>query len=642
LLAFFFSTGPTNMDNPSGAATIIHMGKPWMSFAVIALSGLTGWLCGLPLAAKPGLPRPVRLPSMAAAALPIALRVPSKISSLTGEEIKLRVETMLASPVRNSQEFQLLMARWVVTDLEAAKAWMRAFPDDKCQSYASSAQPVRDFFKAWAALDPAAAMAEALAVKGEKTFTAQDAVITGLAGADFGVVAEVLSNTPEGKNNPREAVAELMKQLLARDRPAALALAMSLPGAMGDGAVQGIAAVWARTDPRAALDWSQQHADAATRDNASKTILTEWARHDPLAVGPMLLQKRPGAADVFHQEAAAEAIARLSASSPEAAAEFVAQFYPQDRLKANLSSLFFRLMRDDGGNPQSAAAMCACVNLLPPEMLKTTKLWGNRWMSNLKPSWERVLELPDSPGRQFLLGEIGRKFATQDPVQMVRDIMKEPDAGRREELLRASFSESHGLHITWGKQAIEDFRRTVESLPSSVQGLGAAHLAWSLWGQDPLGAAEVIRQYPKATEAPDLITNLGYQMAGKVDLPTAQNWADSLPTTEARGQGYSGIVSGRYSEDSEATSRWVQGLPAGPGRDGAASSLANYAKEDDPEAAFAWAASVQDSKIRIDAAKGVVKSWAAMDLPAAQQAVEQSSLPPDQKTLLLNSMLSPP
>ena len=125
---------------------------------------------------------------------------------------------------------------------------------------------------------------------------------------------------------------------------APLALAMALPGATGNGAVQGIASVWARTDPKAALDWSRQHPDTATRDSAAKTILTEWARQDPLAVGPMLLQKREGAADLFHTDAAAEAVARLSESSPEAAAKFVAEFYLPDQLKANLSSLFFRLM----------------------------------------------------------------------------------------------------------------------------------------------------------------------------------------------------------------------------------------------------------------------------------------------------------
>ena len=123
-----------------------------------------------------------------------------------------------------------------------------------------------------------------------------------------------------------------------------------------------------------------------------------------------------------------------------------------------------------------------------------------------------------------------------------------------------------------------------------------------------------------------------------MDLPTAQAWAGSLPTEEAQGRGFSGIVSGHYSEDSEATSQWVRSLPPGFGRDSAASSLANYAKEDDPEAAFAWAASVQDGKLRNDAAKGVIKSWAAVDRQAAQQAVEESSLPPDQKTVLLNSL----
>ena len=616
------------------------MGNAWIYFATIGAGGVAGWFFGPLSAPVADLPAIAYLPS---AASPLTSQgAVSKISAMTPGEIKFRIETILASPVRHSQELQLLMARWVAVDLEAAKAWMRAFPDDQTRPYDSGSQPLKEFFKAWAALDPAAAMAEALAVGGEKTFTAQDSVIVGLARADFATIQEVLTNTPAGKNNPRDAVAELMKQLIARDRPAALALARTLPGAMGDGAVQGIASVWARTDPGAALVWSQEHPDAGTRDSAMKTILTEWARQDPQALGPMLLQKREGQADVFHMDAAAEAVARLSESSPEAAAKFVKEFYPRDKLKANLSSLFFRLMGGDTGNPQSAAAMCAVVNVLPAETLATTRLWRNSWMSDLKPSWERILAEPDSSGRQFLLGEIGRKFASQNPAQLIQDVMKLPDAGSREEVLRVAFGAEGGFNFTLTREGTEAFRKAVDSMPESVRNLGAAHLAWSLGALDPQSAAEVIRQYPGAVESRNLVENLGIRLTEKVDLPTAQVWAASLPTAEAQGHGFSGIVAGQYSEDSEATSEWVRSLPPGFGRDSAASSLANRAKEDDPEAAFAWAASVQDDKLRNDAAKEVIKSWAAVDRHAAQQAVEESSLPADQKTSLLNSLSGQP
>lgn len=608
---------------------------------MIGLGGVAGWFY-TPVSGPVADLQVVARGALGAAAAPATETGSAKIVAMTPAEIKLRLDVILASPVRNSQEMQLLMARWVATDLESAKAWMRAFPDDQAKPYDSRSQTLKEFFKAWAALDPKAAMAEALAVGGEKTFTAQDSVIVGLARADFATIQEVLTNTPAGKNNPRDAVAELMKQLIARDRPAALALARTLPGAMGDGAVQGISSVWARTDPGAALAWSQEHPDAGTRDSAMKTIFTEWARQDPQAVGPMLLQKREGQADVFHTDAAAEAVARLSESSPEAAAKFVKEFYPQDKLRANLSSLFFRLMGGDAGNPQSAAAMCAVVNVLPEDVMKTTKLLRGGWMSDLKPSWERILAEPDSPGRQFLLGEIGRKFTTQNPTQFILDVMKFPEAGSREEVLRVAFGEDGGFNFTLTREGTEAFRKAVDSMPESVRNLGAAHLAWSLGALDPQSAAEVIRQYPGAAESPNLVENLGIRLTEKVDLPTAQAWAGSLPTVEAQGKGFSGIVMGHYYEDSEATSEWVRSLPPGFGRDSAASSLANRAKEDDPEAAFAWAASVQDDKLRNDAAKGVIKSWAAVDRLAAQQAVEESSLPADQKTSLLNSLSGQP
>ena len=322
------------------------------------MGGAAGWYCAQPQQ----LFTTARSAKLVSANAPVELldvRV-SQFASLSSGELKSQLEALLVSPVRDSEKLQALMFRWVVTDLESAKAWVRVWPDDKSKWADSSSQPVRDFFKAWAGIDPAAAMAEALAIGGEKTITAQDAVITGLARADFQTIKDVLSNTPDGKNNPRNAVAELMKQLVARDRTAALELAMSLKGAMGDGAVAGISEVWARTDPKSALAWAEQHPEAAIRDNAAKIILMQCARQDPESVGPMLIQKKEGLPDVFRTEVADEAVARLSESSPQEAAAFVAKYYPQDRLKANLGSLFFRLMDEGAGNPRGGSDVRLC------------------------------------------------------------------------------------------------------------------------------------------------------------------------------------------------------------------------------------------------------------------------------------------
>lgn len=263
-------------------------------------------------------------------------------------------------------------------------------------------------------------------------------------------------------------------------------------------------------------------------------------------------------------------------------------------------------------------------------------------MSDLKPSWERILAEPDSPGRQFLLGEIGRKFAAQDPVKIIEDVMKFPDAHAREEVLRIAFIDSWGSAGVHSQETLQNLRKAVESMPENVRGLGAAHLAWSLGSHDPMSAADVLRQYPSAAESRNLVENLAIRMTEKVDLSRAGKWAASLPTAEAQGLAFSGIVAGQYTEDSEATSEWVRSLPPGYGRDSAAGNLAHYAKEDDPEAALAWAASIQDGKLRDDAAKGVLKTWVPMDRTAAQQAVENANFPVEQKAALLNSFFSEP
>jgi hypothetical protein len=404
------------------------MNQKTLSLLGILIGGSAGWFAA---AGQSNVPRPSvhqeNAAPAAAAKSEAAGGKETKISQLDAASVKSRLDSFLADPSHDPTDLPMLMARWVATDLEAAKAWMRAFPDKDSTDYDERSQPLKEFFKAWAAVDPKAAIAEALAVGPPKTYAAQDSVILGLARLDFSAIKGVLTSIPDGANNPTLAASSLLQKLMARDRSAALELASTLKGKLADGAMEGIAKVWARTDPAAALAWAEQSPNSGSRKTAIGAILTEWARKDPAAVGPHLLSQQDGQPTLFHAQAATEAIGQLAASDPAEALQFAKQYFPADYLKANFNKLFFRLLDQTDGQ-QSVATMCACVNLLPPEALKDARLFANSWPSNLAPSWDAVLAEPDSPGRMFLLSEMGQRMCGQNLVKMIEDLANEPNA----------------------------------------------------------------------------------------------------------------------------------------------------------------------------------------------------------------------
>lgn len=604
------------------------------------IGGAAGWHSGE--AARSGMES-----SAAGRARAEALTPPARpgVSKLNAVGVKARLDVTLASTAVDSSELQLLMARWVAVDLEGAKAWMHAHYDNDALGRETGEQPLTCFFKAWAALDPAAAMDEALASKFGRGETAKRAVVASLARADIQTMTAVLQKLKPFPADYSDTigVSDLLRQLTVRDPAAAKALALQLKGSLASAAIIGVAGVWARTDPQAALTWVEQSGNSDPRQRASTAILTEWARRDPAAVGPFLLKKTLGQPDRFCAEAAAEAVARISAADPAEAMAFAEKFIPPDQLKSGLSELYSRLLVNDGDAPQSTSLLCRLVGTLPVESLKEASLFKGGWPSNeiLQTTWDSLLSEPGSPARTFLLGQIGQQLAYGNTERFLTAVMRWPDEGLRDEVLEKALSLQRGFTSQGNEDrraGLQALAATVETLPEKVRPLGALKLAWSTVTGDPQASAAVIAKYPAIADKENLVTQLAKQFVAQADPAAAQAWSATLPTETSRALAYGGIATAWYAQDSNAASRWVDSLPPGPSRDEAAASLALEAVADDPAAAFAWASSVQDTAGHADSAKNVIRRWARSDWQAASVAVEQSSLPAEQKTALQNEI----
>jgi hypothetical protein len=565
-----------------------------------------------------------------------------KVSAMDAAAVKARLEAALKSTARNTLELELLMARWVAVDLEGAKAWLRTFDAGDIKDSSGDRRALSLCFKAWATLDPAAAMDEVLTLKGDNADAALRGVLAGMGRADAATIQSVLQKAPSDKYFYEEMVS-LVKQLAGRDPAGARTMALSLKGLMGENAVQATASVWARTDPQAAFAWAQQQTKASARERASAAVLTEWARRDPAAVGPMLLQKTTGAPDRFFGGAAAEAVARLCASNPQEAVDFAAKYIPSEQLKRNLGDFTWRLLVNDGGSQECTSTLCRMVAQLPPETLKDARLFTRGWpfYDVLRPAWDRVMTEPDSPARTFVLAQMAQKLVWAKPAEVINDLMQMPDNALRQELLESSFKGWIGYTSTenddW-RASLASFRSAVDSLPESVRPQGVRKLAWAALSNDIQEAASLVPQYPSLAADGDFLRNLAIRYNGASGIEATGVWIESLPDESAQAIASEGVVIDWYDKDAGAASRWVDSLPPGARRDAAASALAMQLQKSDPATAFTWASSIADLGKQAEAAKNAALAWAREDWQAASAAIEGTSLPEDQKASLQQSI----
>jgi hypothetical protein len=122
------------------------------------------------------------------------------------------------------------------------------------------------------------------------------------------------------------------------------------------------------------------------------------------------------------------------------------------------------------------------------------------------------------------------------------------------------------------------------------------------------------------------------------DPDAAIAWAARLTDEEARMQSYASIA-GRWAKaDSYETSQWITSLPEGRERDSAAGSLVKTIAQEEPDSAFTWAQTILDPQQKLAAITTALEGWARRDLPGALGQLEASTLPPEAKATLRQSL----
>ena len=111
------------------------------------------------------------------------------------------------------------------------------------------------------------------------------------------------------------------------------------------------------------------------------------------------------------------------------------------------------------------------------------------------------------------------------------------------------------------------------------------------------------------------------------DFADAATWANQL-SGNARDNAYGALGNSWGGADPAAAQNWLNSLPADTARDSAIKSyLGDYQNNNTPEEKIVWAGKISDAQQRGDTMIKVLNDWLSNAPQAAQQWIDQSSLP---------------
>jgi hypothetical protein len=200
--------------------------------------------------------------------------------SVGSEESRVSLGNITTVPF---QELYSVLSALPEERLNELAAQLNKLPDDK-----ETSAKIATFFKAWAHIDPKAALRAAVMFKtAEAKTTAIAAVIESADVTQAEALARAIKDWPEGtigRGQRNNFLASAMTKW-AQIAPADVAKFFDSIQAAGrfNWAASTIAQNWATTDPQAALAWAQAHGDADGFNNAVNGAVCGWWSKDHAA-----------------------------------------------------------------------------------------------------------------------------------------------------------------------------------------------------------------------------------------------------------------------------------------------------------------------------------------------------------------------
>jgi hypothetical protein len=286
-----------------------------------------------------------------------------------------------------------------------------------------------------------------------------------------------------------------------------------------------------------------------------------------------------------------------------------------------------------GADAIAAKSLVDVVSQLPVDALpawqktKTLNIALTKWSEVEPASAAKFLDQSPTEDRELLGARmmIAQNWAASDPAAALAWAAAQGDG--REGKISMS-----GVITGWWDN---DPRAAEAYVAEHLDTLGTSpvmQIASQIYRQDPQRAQDWANSLPTLDARRIATSSIAMQMASS-DPKAATQWAATLPD-DVRGRTLEGAISRWAQNDSRTVGEWINGLN-GAVRDEAVSAFSSSLAASDPAAALTWATTVSDPTRRDATVDRLVTSWMRRSPTDAKTWIQNSVLPDQDKTRLL-------
>jgi hypothetical protein len=289
----------------------------------------------------------------------------------------------------------------------------------------------------------------------------------------------------------------------------------------------------------------------------------------------------------------------------------------------------------DGADASVAGTLATSINELPegirPPSMKTNLLARavGKWSQADPVAAAKFLDSSDEHGINFSMAwnEVASNWAAIDPVAALAWARQDAKEGER-------FAMSGAITGWWKNDPSAAEAYVTSHLATKEDWELASTLASDMFNEDPERAKKWVSQLPNDDARKQATLRLAIQL-GFSDPAIAAKWSATLPDEE-RTVALAESVGMWAQQDPAAAGQWLASYD-GPGRDVAVQGFTLNVASKDPATALSWAATISDPELRASSEQRIAGDWLKQNPQAAAAWIQNSSLPPEEKTRLLIS-----
>jgi len=511
-----------------------------------------------------------------------------------------------------------LIAEWVQVDPAGGFEFFRSRGSDTSQR--------KQFFEEWLAHDANAAVTALLASPPGWERMAHDC-LPEIARRAPARVAEITSRLPEPESywstNVRDAFAILAQGGVS----AARSVAEKVTGPNRAQALSGIAQVWAKSDPGAALDWAKGLPEGLDRDEVIRSAIIGRASVDPVAALDSVGIVPPGGRQAHFATTTGARVLKEAAKADFDATVAWLQAHPGRMSQEDMMGLADTVTRRLNADPAGFLTSLAESGGLNAVMPAIDSALLNQAAGQRSAIWDWLNKQPENDATRELRLQVLRTAGYQDPELAIRFAADRPEFLKGEGAL-----ENFVGSLLNGGSLISRVDRLLEVAPDSMRTVIAERAFNYLRGDTMDDPHQWLARLALVSEnsRPKAMESIA-RAWGEQSPEEAFTWATSLPVGDARNGAVGAVATSWARRDPHSAADWVASLPLGADRDQSAGSLVFAVADKYPREAWDWALSIRNELQRNRAAAHAAQMMAARDPATARQWIETGPFSADFK-----------